>query len=183
MGGGTSRSGSSDGVTVPFARAYAQSEQFKKVFNEGMALVEAAAAYLDGEGRREARRLNSSAALVYATESMLLTTRLMQLASWLLIRRAVNEGELTLDEAEEEHHKVKLRPVAGSVRSPAFEELPQRLKELIDHSLRLHRRIVRLDALINARPRGDGAPPHNPLTPQLEWLRQAFEAESERRPE
>ena len=44
-----------DGVTVSFGAEFARSEQFKTVFREGMALVEAAAAYLDGEGRKEAR--------------------------------------------------------------------------------------------------------------------------------
>ena len=51
--------------------------------------------------------------LAYATESMRLTTRLMQLASWLLIRRAVSEGELTPEQAVEEQRKIKL-PVTGS---------------------------------------------------------------------
>jgi hypothetical protein len=37
---------------------------------------------------------------------MRLTTRLMQLASWLLIRRAVCEGELTPEQALEEHETI-----------------------------------------------------------------------------
>src|ERR1700693_462768 len=97
-----------DGVTVSFSAKFAQSDQFRTVFREGMALVEAAAAYLDGEGRKEARRLKPPHSLAYATESMRLTTRLMQLASWLLIRRAVSEGELTAEQAAEEQRKIKL---------------------------------------------------------------------------
>ena len=93
---GKSRRG--DGVTVSFGAKFAQSDQFRTVFREGMALVEAAATYLDGDGRREARKLQPPHSLAYATESMRLTTRLMQLASWLLIRRAVSEGELTLEQ-------------------------------------------------------------------------------------
>ena len=78
-----------------------------------MALVEAAATYLDGEGRKEARKLKPPHSLAYATESMRLTTRLMQLASWLLIRRAVSEGELTPEQALEEQRKIKL-PAPGT---------------------------------------------------------------------
>jgi regulator of CtrA degradation len=44
-----------------------------------MALVEETATYLDGSGRNESRKLERSAAMEYATESMRLTTRLMQL--------------------------------------------------------------------------------------------------------
>ena len=94
---GRSKSGDRDeNVTVSFGAKFARSDQFKTVFREGMALVEAAATYLDGDGRKEARKLRPPHSLAYATESMRLTTRLMQLASWLLIRRAVSEGELTL---------------------------------------------------------------------------------------
>ena len=39
---------------------------------------------------------------------MRLTTRLMQLASWLLLHRAVNEGEMSLAQANKEKTKVKL---------------------------------------------------------------------------
>ena len=44
---------SSEDVTVPFGNAFAQSAQFDGVFQEGMALVERAASYLDGAGRKE----------------------------------------------------------------------------------------------------------------------------------
>ena len=46
-----------------------------------MGLVERTAAYLDGQGRKEARALRGPVAVLYATESMRLTTRLLELAS------------------------------------------------------------------------------------------------------
>jgi regulator of CtrA degradation len=67
------------------------SSGFDALYREGMALIEDVAAYLDGDGRGESRELAREASFVYATESMRLTTRLMQLASWLLLQRAVNE--------------------------------------------------------------------------------------------
>src|SRR5438309_8010304 len=95
---------------VLFSEKLASSQAFAGLFKEGMALVEETASYLDGPGRKEAKALDRSAALAYATESMRLTTRLMQLASWLLLQRAVNEGELTFDQARAEKMKVKLAP-------------------------------------------------------------------------
>lgn len=71
---------------------FARSELFDRTFQEGMELVEETAAYLDGDGRRESKLLSRSTALLYAGESMKLTTRLMQIASWLLVQRAVREG-------------------------------------------------------------------------------------------
>ena len=54
---------------------------------KGMALVERTAEYLDREGRTESRKLKPPVSLAYSTESMRLTTRLLDLASWLLIQR------------------------------------------------------------------------------------------------
>jgi regulator of CtrA degradation len=172
---GKSKSGNREGVTVSFGAKFAQSEQFRTVFREGMALVEAAAAYLDGEGRKEARRLKPPHSLAYATESMRLTTRLMQLASWLLIRRAVSEGELTAEQAAEEQRKIKL-PVVGSGEQPSKEwgALPGRLKELIEQSIKLQDRVVRLDHMLGAKQLPPAGGSEHPLKLQLLRLKAAF---------
>ncbi len=163
-----------DNVTVSFGTKFARSDQFKTVFREGMALVEAAATYLDGEGRKEARRLRPPHSLAYATESMRLTTRLMQLASWLLIRRAVSEGELTPEQALEEQKKIKL-PVKGSDdRSREFESLPRKLKDLIEQSLKLQDRVVRLDQMLGLEQSRSAPRADSPLDTQLKRLHAAF---------
>src|ERR1700674_5366546 len=95
---------------VLFGERLAASQNFSQLFRDGMKLVEETAAYLDGPGRQESKKLDRSASLCYATESMRLTTRLMQLASWLLLHRAVNEGEMSLAQANKERMKVKLAP-------------------------------------------------------------------------
>ena len=69
---------------VSFGERLANSQAFADLFRDGMALVEETATYLDGPGRAESKTLPRAGALAYATESMRLTTRLMQLASWLL---------------------------------------------------------------------------------------------------
>src|ERR1700742_4115484 len=78
---------------------FARSELFDRTFQEGMELVEETAAYLDGGGRQDSKLLSRNAALAYAGESMRLTTRLMQVASWLLVQRAVREGDMPASEA------------------------------------------------------------------------------------
>src|SRR3954449_6664536 len=96
---------------VLFSEKLASSQAFAGLFKEGMALVEETASYLDGPGRQESKKLDRSASLAYATESMRLTTRLMQLASWLLLDRAGKEGEMSLAQAQKEKAKVKLSGV------------------------------------------------------------------------
>jgi len=138
-----------------------------------MALVEETAAYLDGPGRRESKALERAAALSYATESMRLTTRLMQLASWLLLHRAVNEGEMSLAQANQEKNKVKLAP--DTVNANVAPLLPQHLQELITRSLRLQDRVLRLDAAIHGS-ETNHQPQANAVERQLGLLKAAFEA-------
>ena len=130
-----------------------------------MALVEESASYLDGAGREEARQLRRAAAMAYATESMRLTTRLMQLASWLLLQRAVNEGQMTHAQATSERHKVRLARQEVACAPELFEELPQRLRDLSLKSLRLQARIIHLDyslAMARAPEIASGAEPDRP---------------------
>ena len=153
-------------------RDFAASDMFAKTFSEGMNLVEETAAYLEGPGRAASRDLAREAALEYASESMRLTTKLMQVASWLLVHRAVREGEMSDEEARNERYR--LREVDG--RSGALlgrrGELPDRLKELRERADRLFDRVARLDARLH----GEGAPaaPENPVGAQLQTLAAAF---------
>lgn len=172
MAGKTDNNTYGGGVTVSFGAKFARSDQFKTVFREGMALVEAAAAYLDGDGRKEARQLKPPHSLAYATESMRLTTRLMQLASWLLIRRAVTEGELTPEQAVEEQRKIKL-PVEDSRPVRDLEVLPPRLQALIEDSIKLQEHVARLDQLMDFRqPEPEDA--HHPVGAHFSRLQAAF---------
>ena len=171
---GKSRRG--DGVTVSFGAKFAQSDQFKTVFREGMTLVEAAATYLDGDGRKEARKLQPPHSLAYATESMRLTTRLMQLASWLLLHRAVKEGEMSLAQANKEKTKVKLSAV-DTHDANNLELLPKTLRGLIERSQKLQSKVRRLDNTIHNRVPADHVPAMNPVERQLGLLKAAFGAE------
>src|ERR1700724_2752568 len=110
---------------VSFGERLAASQNFSQLFREGMKLVEETAAYLDGPGRQESQLLDRATSLSYATQRMRLTTRLMQLASWLLLHRAVNEGEMSLAQANKERMKVKLAPDARP--EDAGIVLPERL--------------------------------------------------------
>jgi len=162
-----------DGALVQFSERLTNSTAFGNLFREGMDLVEETAAYLDGAGRAEAKALDRAASLTYATESMRLTTRLMQLASWLLLHRAVKEGEMTLTQANREKTKVKLS-AADPGSADTIEKLPEQLQDLIARSMSLQSRIRRLDSTIHS-PASERSTIGNPLVPQLNRLKAAFE--------
>ena len=161
---------------VQFSERLANSQAFADLFRDGMALVEETATYLDGPGRAESKKLERSAALAYATESMRLTTRLMQLASWLLLHRAVKEGEMSLAQANKEKSKVKLSSTDSHDPSN-IELLPETLRELIARSQGLYSKVRRLDATIHNRAAPERAPGVNPVERQLGLLKAAFGAE------
>jgi regulator of CtrA degradation len=156
---------------TPFAnaQAFAASEVFRKTFAEGMAMVEETATYLDGRGRQESRALPSKAALAYAGESMRLTTRLMQIASWLLVQRAVSEGEMTPEEASREKYRLGAREICRGRRTEAADVLPQKLNDLLERSATLYERVERLDTLLYA-----GEPADAGVQTQMSRLQMAF---------
>ncbi len=129
---------------------FTRSELFGKTFREGMDMVEETAAYLDGPGRQDSKKLSRNDALTYASQSMRLTTRLMQVASWLLVQRALKEGEMQSSEARQE--KYRLVPEVKSDETLSFSALakdsyalPARLLDLLARSEQLYERIARLD--------------------------------------
>lgn len=163
---------------ISFGEKLAASEQFLALFKEGMDLVGDAAAYLDGPGREEARALGRAAALAYAVESMRLTTRLMQIASWLLLQRAVNEGELTRTEASAEKRRIRLSKLDPLSNDDVLAQLPVRLRELVDLSRRLQARIIHLDGLLHQtrETRAKEAFGPSPVGSQIEQLQAALSA-------
>lgn len=164
------------GITVSFGEHFQASEQFDAVFREGMALVERTATYLDGQGRRDSKGLPGTVTVLYATESMRLTTRLLDLASWLLIRRALKEGDITTEEARKKRQRLKLQSLGRPGHVKNFDDLPQSLRGLIHESFLLHDRIVKLDhamagETVSAQPVAAVA---NPVEEQMSRLRRAF---------
>lgn len=159
---------------ISFGKAYAQSDTFRALFKEGMRLVEETADYLDGDGRAAARVLPRPASIVYATESMRLTTRLMQLASWLLLHRSVREGDMTAERAREEKKKIRLEKLATSMSGPGWEELPDAFRALINRSLLLQKRVERIDAALLEDSQAEIL--DNPVSVQLRELAQALKA-------
>lgn len=173
MDSGKTLVGNDQSAPIAVVSRLAGSHVFDTLFKDGMALVDETAAYLDGPGRTDSRGLTRAGSLAYATESMRLTTRLMQLASWLLLQRAVNNGELTSAEAASEKAKMKLSGLSSATQGPGWEGLPMRMRELIERSARLQARIRRLDGAFG----GDATIScdlDNPVQRQIGQIAEAF---------
>ena len=151
------------------AQDFTGSALFEKTFDEGMSLVEETARYLDGKGREESKNLPRKAALLYAGESMRVTTRLMQAASWLLVQRAVHDGEMEPELAAADRYRLGSREICLGGRDGGTELLPKTLQDLLMRSENLYRRIARLDDILFS---GEAIKPG--VQTQLERLEKAF---------
>jgi regulator of CtrA degradation len=163
--------------TIRLAEHMVRSGSFNHLYDEGMSLVEEAAFYLDGEGREEAKRLSRIAATLYAAESMRLTTRLMQVASWLLLQRASRSGEMTLEQVLSEKAKVRLDTDSAPETVVGWDEIPLSYCDIVHRSLRLQARVRQMDDEIY----NDGAGTEqkrvlsiNPVSDQISLLATAF---------
>jgi regulator of CtrA degradation len=100
---------------------------------------------------------------------MRLTTRLMQVASWLLVQRAVREGEMPPEAACAEAYRLGEEAPADA---PAVEELPFGLMNLLQRSERLYERVRHLDRRMYVEAPNEEAP--RPVQAHLDRLTAAF---------
>jgi regulator of CtrA degradation len=129
-------------------QSFTGSALFQRTFDEGMSLVEETARYLDGPGREEQRHLPRKTAMLYAGESMRVTTRLMQAASWLLVQRAVHEGDMNPEDASSDRYRLGSKEICFGGGAEGIDTLPQMLQNLLSRSDNLYRRIARLDDVL-----------------------------------
>jgi regulator of CtrA degradation len=155
------------------AQDFVASALFDRTFDEGMALVEETARYLDGRGREEARTLPRKASMLYAGESMRVTTRLMQAASWLLVQRAVRDGDMEADQASGERYRLGSKEICLGACAESTDMLPVALRDLLGRSDSIYRRIARLDDALF----GDGVVVTSGAREHQSRLAQAFGGE------
>jgi regulator of CtrA degradation len=165
----------SEGAAITFLARLQSSEQFDVLFKDGMALVERTATYLDGPGRKDCKGLKPAITVLYASESMRLTTRLLDIASWLLIRRALKQGEIGENEARMKRQSLKLQSLGRPSHVKGFDDLPPVLRGLVEESFNVLDRVTRLDrALAQVAVSEPVTAQDNPVGAQMLRLRRAF---------
>ena len=151
---------------------FAGSEHFARLFRDGMDMVEETASYLDGPGRDDAKSLGRAGALAYASESMKLTTRLMQAASWLLAQRQVAEGDLSAEQLVSGQYRLPEDDDVEDLWLSDSDPAPGVLADLAARSRQLYARLKRIDDSLfdNEGPAAGGSP----VGDQLSRLKNAF---------
>jgi regulator of CtrA degradation len=84
-------------------------------------------------------------------EALRVTSRLTQVMAWLMLQRAVCEGEISASEACEERHRLSGHSVCLDSAASNDDALPPGLRSLLRRSLNLYQRISRLEEMVIAR--------------------------------
>lgn len=136
------------------------------LYVEAMILADEVRAYFDEPGRAEREALPPVMRVSFSCESLKVTTRLMHVIAWLLMRRAVDAGELTPVQARD---PVRRLGRAQDSDATVVAELPQTARALIIASRDLYDRVDRLDREL-AGPIQASSPAHS----LVKRLREAF---------
>lgn len=146
---------------------------FDTVFARGMALVEETASYLDGPGREASKTLPREAGLTYSAWSMELTTRLMQAASWLVMQKAVRDGEMRREDAAARKYRIHREEPPLDAAAQQGLGLPQRFLDLVTRAEALFEQICRLDDALYGDTHMTAS--SNPVIEQISQLQRAAE--------
>ncbi|KKJ76272.1 hypothetical protein WH95_13700 [Kiloniella litopenaei] len=117
-------------------------------YQEALSLTKEARDYLANRASNRHPWLKPEDRLQICCESMRLTTRLTQVVAWLLMQRAVLNGEVSLDEARKPDNRI-----SGQGVCEPSDKLPDgadpRMVDLMGRSHQLYMRVARLDSQLD----------------------------------
>lgn len=118
------------------------------LYVEAMTLADSARRYFDLDGADDRLRLDPATRVTFSCEALKVTTRLMHVVAWLMVRKAVEAGELSEEAARAPERRLGRTPEAA----PASQlvTLPAQARIIIDASDDLYERIRRLDVQLGA---------------------------------
>lgn len=114
------------------------------IYNETLALLAEAHDYFANHGESEQEGMDNRTRTMFASEMSRITVRLSCVMAWLMARKAVFEGKITSQDAQD-HYKLDCRDISMNRHTQAESQLPGRINELLGKSLELYQRVARLD--------------------------------------
>ena len=110
-------------------------------------LLHATHDYIKWQAPKEVKKMDTKQAFKVSCEAMRVTVRMTQIIAWLMLQKAVLEGEISRKEVLLEECRVLRGKHCLESNTEKDEELPPRLRELLKESRELYERILRLDKM------------------------------------
>ncbi len=122
-----------------------------RIYDEAYGLLIEARNYMVYAMPAVKKSLEADARLEVTYHSTRLTTRLLEMISWLLAQKAVHNGEMTWDDARAQGFSITNDDVCRVHEAEQSEHLPLGLKTLLERSAGLYNRLTRLDGMVSAK--------------------------------
>lgn len=122
-----------------------------RTYDETLSLMVEARNYLAYKEPRERPMLGAQTRVMACGEAFRVTSRLTQVMAWLMMQRALCDGEIGLAEAYADDHRLSEETVCLDDSGGRDERLPKGLRSLLVRSHQLYCRIARLDEMARGR--------------------------------
>lgn len=121
----------------------------EKSYQEAMELTQAVASYLEEENKHlKDFRLGVKTEVYYASESMRVSTCLMQVMSWFLVQKGVSAGEITKEQAGSLKFRLGARDICLAEIDASRGELPKKFIAFLEKSQNIYRQVARMDQMV-----------------------------------
>jgi len=124
---------------------------FTRTYDETLDLIVEARNYMVYSRPPGRRSRISNDNLRFSCEALRVTSRLTQVMAWLMLQRAVQDGEISAQEACDEKNRLSGQSVCLDESGLEDSEIPAGLRSLLNRSLSLYKRISRLEEMVVAR--------------------------------
>lgn len=146
-----------------------------QLYNEAIALADQSRTYFASYSKTDRAALGSIDRVLYTAESLRISTRLMHVISWAMVRKAVSNGEMTHQESLSARHHLDDVELCRRSSPRDLRQLPRAVVELSHQSLRVFERALRLqDQMLGQAFREESDSPENPVASLLKELELAI---------
>ncbi|PCI50121.1 MAG: hypothetical protein COB49_04065 [Alphaproteobacteria bacterium] len=129
--------------------ALLDSRFLEKSYQEAMALTQAVASYLEGEHEQIRNHgLTADTEVYYASESMRVSTCLMQVMSWFLVQKGVATGEITKEQAGSSKFRLGAGDICLARVDTSKGNLPKQFIIFLHKAQNLYRQVARMDRMV-----------------------------------
>ena len=153
-------------MTLPAVSSPMTARLVESLYAEALLLADETHGYFDDAGRQERDLLPPAARVVFACESLNGTTRLMQVVAWLMMRRAIDGGEMAAGDPLAVDRRLGDAPVLDQAM---LADMPSTGRRLLMAGADLYERVRRLDMGIE-----EPASLPSPVRSLFERLERAF---------
>jgi regulator of CtrA degradation len=117
----------------------------ERLYEEAVSLADQARAYFGTHAKEDRRQLDPIDRLTYTSESLRISTRLMHVISWLMVRKSVAAGEITEKEALKPKHRLGDRELCKTSNIRDLRRLPPMVSSLSLRSQAIFARAMHME--------------------------------------